>query len=62
MVAMNEMSRFHLAAEAIRRTPRLADRPPALIAECEARISEAASYAREHFEDQPEIRDWMWTD
>jgi len=34
---MNSMSRFHLAAEAIRRVPRLADRAPALIAECEAR-------------------------
>ncbi|BCY09245.1 phosphoketolase [Actinoplanes sp. L3-i22] len=62
MVAMNEMSRFHLAAEAIRRCPRLAERAPALIAECDARIAEAAAYAREHFEDQPEIRDWAWRD
>jgi xylulose-5-phosphate/fructose-6-phosphate phosphoketolase len=62
MVVMNEMSRFHLAAEAIRRVPRLRDRAPALLAECEARIAEATAYAREHFEDQPEIRDWAWTD
>ena len=62
MVVLNEMSRFHLAAEAIRRVPRLRDRAPALIAECEARIAEATAYAREHFEDQPEIRDWVWTD
>jgi xylulose-5-phosphate/fructose-6-phosphate phosphoketolase len=62
MVVMNEMSRFHLAAEAIRRTPRLADRAPALIAECEARIAEATAYAREHFEDEPTVRDWVWTD
>ena len=46
---MNEMSRFHLAAEAIRRVPRLRDRAPALIAECDARIAEATAYAREHF-------------
>ena len=32
MVVMNEMSRFHLAAEAIRRVPRLSDRAPALMA------------------------------
>ena len=63
MVAMNEMSRrFHLAVEAIRRVPRLADRAPALIAECEARIAEATAYVCEHFEDEPAIRDWVWTD
>jgi xylulose-5-phosphate/fructose-6-phosphate phosphoketolase len=62
MVVMNEMSRFHLAAEAIRRVPRLRDRAPALLAECDARIAEATAYAREHFEDQPEIRDWVWSD
>ena len=61
MVAMNEMSRFHLAAEAIRRTPRLGDRAPSLIAECDARVAEAAAYAHEHFEDQPEISGWTWT-
>jgi xylulose-5-phosphate/fructose-6-phosphate phosphoketolase len=62
MVVMNEMSRFHLAAEAIRQVPRLRDRAPELVAKCEARIAEANAYAQEHFEDQPEIRDWVWTD
>jgi xylulose-5-phosphate/fructose-6-phosphate phosphoketolase len=62
MVVLNEMSRFHLAAEAIRRVPRFGDRAPALVAECEARIAEANAYAHAHFEDQPEIRDWVWTD
>ncbi len=62
MVVLNEMSRFHLAAEAIRRVPRLGDRIPALIAECDARIAESVAYSHEHLEDQPEIRDWTWTD
>jgi xylulose-5-phosphate/fructose-6-phosphate phosphoketolase len=62
MVVLNEMSRFHLAAEAIRHVPRLRARAPELVAACEARIAEATAYAREHFEDQPEIRDWVWTD
>ena len=62
MVIMNEMSRFHLAGEAIRRVPRLADRAPALLADCEAWIVEATAYAREHFEDEPLVRDWVWTD
>jgi xylulose-5-phosphate/fructose-6-phosphate phosphoketolase len=62
MVVMNSMSRFHLAAEAIRRVPRLADRAPDLLAQCEARIAESITYAHEHLEDQPEVRDWVWTD
>ena len=62
MVVLNSMSRFHLAAEAIRRLPRLSHRAPALIAECEAHIEESVAYAHEHLEDQPEIRDWVWTD
>jgi xylulose-5-phosphate/fructose-6-phosphate phosphoketolase len=62
MVVMNQMSRFHLAAEAIRQVPRLRERAPALIAECDARIAEATTYAHDHFEDQPEIRDWIWSD
>jgi xylulose-5-phosphate/fructose-6-phosphate phosphoketolase len=62
MVVLNSMSRFHLAAEAIRRVPRLSDRVPDLTAECDARIEESVAYAHEHLEDPPEIRDWVWTD
>ena len=62
MVVLNSMSRFHLAAEAIRRVPRLSDRAPALIAECDAHIEASVAYAHEHLEDQPEIRDWVWSD
>jgi xylulose-5-phosphate/fructose-6-phosphate phosphoketolase len=62
MVVLNEMSRFHLAAAAIRRAPRLAARAPELLAQCEARIAAANAYAYEHLEDQPEVRDWVWTD
>jgi xylulose-5-phosphate/fructose-6-phosphate phosphoketolase len=62
MCVLNSMSRFHLAAEAIRRVPRLSERAPGLIEECESRIEESVTYAREHLEDPPEIRDWVWTD
>jgi xylulose-5-phosphate/fructose-6-phosphate phosphoketolase len=48
MVVMNQMNRFHLAAEAIRRIPRLRDRRPTPRSECDARIAEATAYAREH--------------
>jgi xylulose-5-phosphate/fructose-6-phosphate phosphoketolase len=62
MTVLNSMSRFHLAAEAIRRVPRLAEREAELVAECERRINESVQYAREHLEDPPDIRDWVWTD
>jgi xylulose-5-phosphate/fructose-6-phosphate phosphoketolase len=62
MCVLNSVSRFHLAAEAIRRVPRLSDRAPGLIAECETRIETSTAHAHEHLEDPPEIRDWVWTD
>jgi xylulose-5-phosphate/fructose-6-phosphate phosphoketolase len=62
MVVLNEMSRFHLAAEAIRRVSRMGERAPELIAQCESRIEQTVAYAHEHLEDPPEIRDWVWTD
>jgi xylulose-5-phosphate/fructose-6-phosphate phosphoketolase len=61
MCVLNKMSRFDLAAEAIRRVPRLRHRAPALIAQCRERIAQSVAYAREHLEDEPEIRDWVWS-
>ena len=66
MVVLNGMSRYHLAAEALRRCGRssdahLRDHAPTLISECEAAIARATAYSREHFEDPPGIRDWTWT-
>ncbi len=60
MVVLNGMSRYHLAAEALRRTTRLHERAAPLVAECENLIQKAVAYSREHFEDPPEIRDWVW--
>ncbi len=62
MVVLNQMSRFDLAAEAIRRVPRMNDRAPALIGELEAMTRDAETYAYENLEDPPEIRDWVWSD
>ncbi len=62
MVVLNEMSRYHLAAEALRRTTHIFNRAPALIQTCENLIAKAVAYSREHLEDAPEISDWTWTD
>src|SRR5262249_14541173 len=62
MVVLNEMSRYHLAMEAVSR----ADRPDlpisALVSECRAAIESASEYAHARFEDPPDIRDWVWSD
>ncbi len=61
MVVRNAMSRYHLCIQAIRRVPRLQDRAGALIAECEDMLVQHAAYVREHFEDMPQVRDWVWS-
>ena len=60
MVVRNEMSRFHLCMEALRRS----DYPQAgpLMAWCQDMLARHQAYTREHFEDMPEVRDWVWTD
>jgi xylulose-5-phosphate/fructose-6-phosphate phosphoketolase len=58
MVVFNGMSRYHLAAEALRRSGR--DGVQDLILECDASIEAAVAYSQEHFEDSPEIRNWTW--
>jgi xylulose-5-phosphate/fructose-6-phosphate phosphoketolase len=61
MVVVNGMSRFHLAALAVRHAPLPSARAAELTGECERRIAEAVRHTREHLEDAPEIRDWTWT-
>jgi xylulose-5-phosphate/fructose-6-phosphate phosphoketolase len=60
MVVLNQMSRYHLAAEALRRAMPAGDRRDELVAECETAIRDSVAYAHQHFEDPPEIRDWRW--
>ncbi|MEW6636977.1 MAG: phosphoketolase, partial [Actinomycetota bacterium] len=64
MVLLNGMSRYHLAMDALKCLDpgcRAQGRAPTLISELEAMISRAGAYSREHLEDPPEIRDWVWT-
>jgi xylulose-5-phosphate/fructose-6-phosphate phosphoketolase len=64
MVVLNGMSRYHLAMDALKSIGpecRAQDRAPTLISELEALISRATAYSREHLQDLPEIREWVWT-
>jgi xylulose-5-phosphate/fructose-6-phosphate phosphoketolase len=61
MVVVNGMSRYHLALEALRRIPRQFDGAEALAEHCHRQLDRHAEYIREHFEDLPEVREWVWS-
>lgn len=61
MVVLNNLDRFQLALDAIRRIPRLAHHVEAETARYWATIKRHKSYISEHGEDLPEIRDWRWS-
>jgi xylulose-5-phosphate/fructose-6-phosphate phosphoketolase len=61
MLVLNQMSRYHLCIEALRRATRLRPQVSGLVSELESAIRKAVAYSREHLEDMPELRDWTWT-
>ena len=61
MVVRNGMSRYHLAAEALRRARRLPLGADRLAEYCEKQLARHATYVVEHMEDMPEVRDWTWS-
>jgi xylulose-5-phosphate/fructose-6-phosphate phosphoketolase len=60
MVVLNQMSRYHLALEALRRARRVPEGAVELEAHCREMLDRHHTYVREHFEDMPEVRDWTW--
>ncbi|MEJ5083177.1 phosphoketolase family protein [Ochrobactrum sp. MYb379] len=60
MAVLNELDRFHLAIEAIRRLPLNNEVALPLIAEFQEKLTLHKKYVCEHGEDMPEIRDWKW--
>jgi len=60
MVVLNEMSRYHLAIEALRRARRRPAGASELLEHCHEMLARHHGYVREHFEDMPEVRDWTW--
>jgi xylulose-5-phosphate/fructose-6-phosphate phosphoketolase len=60
MVVLNQTSRFHLAAEAVRRSPRPPENGQLLIDECDETLKRHRVYVREYLEDMPEIQNFVW--
>jgi xylulose-5-phosphate/fructose-6-phosphate phosphoketolase len=62
MVMLNKISRFDLVRDVVNNVPSMRQRRPGIVDEMDRRLEQARAYSREHLEDQPEIRDWVWTD
>jgi len=60
MVVLNQMSRYHLAIDVLRRVPRNLPGAGELERHCEEMLARHHHYVREHFEDMPEIAGWRW--
>jgi xylulose-5-phosphate/fructose-6-phosphate phosphoketolase len=60
MVMLNDLDRFHLVIDVIDRVPGLGERAAHIRQEMEDARLRARGYTREHGEDDPAIRDWVW--
>nr|WP_073468646.1 phosphoketolase family protein [Rhizobacter sp. OV335] len=61
MVVLNQLDRYQLAFDAIRRVPRLADRVPAEAERLKATLARHRAWVCEHGDDLPEVKDWRWS-
>jgi xylulose-5-phosphate/fructose-6-phosphate phosphoketolase len=61
MVVLNNLDRYQLALDAIRRIPRLAGQVQAATDRYWSTMERHKLYISEHGEDLPEVRDWRWT-
>jgi xylulose-5-phosphate/fructose-6-phosphate phosphoketolase len=60
MVMLNDLDRFHLVIDVIDRLPHLAGTADHLRQDMIDSRLRARAYGRQHGEDPPEIRDWVW--
>jgi xylulose-5-phosphate/fructose-6-phosphate phosphoketolase len=61
MLVLNEMSRYHLAIDALKHLPRLRSQARDAIDMFNRKLFEHHGYIREHLQDMPEIQNWRWT-
>ena len=62
MVMLNDLDRYHLVIDVIDRVPGLGAAHAGLRQEMVDARLRARQYTREHGEDIPEVRDWVWPD
>jgi xylulose-5-phosphate/fructose-6-phosphate phosphoketolase len=60
MAVMNEIDRYHLVMDVIDRVPGLVSTSGHLRQQMTDRLVREWDYAREHGEDSPDVRNWVW--
>jgi xylulose-5-phosphate/fructose-6-phosphate phosphoketolase len=60
MVVLNEMDRFHLAADAVDRLPQLGPRAAYIKQAMRDKLIEHKRYITAHGDDLPQVRGWRW--
>jgi xylulose-5-phosphate/fructose-6-phosphate phosphoketolase len=60
MVMLNDLDRFHLVIDVIDRVPGLGQRAAALRQRMVDKRLLMRAYTREHGEDHPDVREWIW--
>ncbi|HEX7625746.1 MAG TPA: phosphoketolase family protein [Gaiellaceae bacterium] len=60
MVMLNDLDRYHLVIDVLDRVPGLAEREAHFRQDMVDARLQARAYTREHGEDDPAIRDWVW--
>ena len=60
MVVLNNMDRFQLAIDTIRRIPRLKVSAEPAVQTFEQKLVEHKAYVKQHGQDMPEITNWRW--
>jgi xylulose-5-phosphate/fructose-6-phosphate phosphoketolase len=60
MVMLNDLDRFHLVIDVVDRVPGLSEREAQLRQDMVDARLRARAWTREHGEDHPDVRDWIW--
>jgi xylulose-5-phosphate/fructose-6-phosphate phosphoketolase len=60
MTVLNDLDRFHLAGDAIRRLPQLEAHAAEVLEELDQKLADHRAYITRYGEDMPEVRDWKW--
>ena len=62
MRVLNELDRFHLVIDVIKRLPQLGNRGAYLVQKMQDKLVEHRQYIRDNGIDLPEVRNWKWED
>lgn len=62
MTVLNNMSRYHLAYEAVKRTGCMYEGAQDFMNLCQQKLQEHREYICKYLDDMPEIKNWKWTE